>query len=138
LNGETQGTVKVDDKGQFEKELSLKQGENEIYAVAFDLLTNRSPQSEKIKVVLDQEPPPLRIDTPEEGKRFSQQNQVIEVRGQSEPEALLYFNNHLLVLDPEGKFATKFRLTKGENKLQFLARDQAGNESKRELKVFFD
>ena len=138
LNEESQGKFETDDQGQFESEITLKEGENEIYAVAQDLLGHYSPQSERWRVVLDEVPPELVIEIPTEGEKFYQEkSRLVEIKGQVEPEALVYLNDHLLIVDKKGRFSTQLKLSEGENLLRFLAQDQAGNQTKKEIKVFY-
>lgn len=138
LNEKSLGEVKADDQGQFEKTITLNEDENQIYGVAQDFLGNYSNPSEKIRIIFDQEPPELIIEAPEDSRTFyQQQNQTIQVKGQTEPDAALYFNDHLLILDSNGSFDTRLKLQEGENILKFLARDPAGNETEKEVKVFY-
>lgn len=138
LNEESQGESKTDNQGQFEKTVTLNKKENEIYGVTQDFLGNCSNPSGKIKIIFDQEPPELTIVAPEEGKRFYQeQNRTVEIRGQTEPEASLYFNDHLLILNSNGNFNTHLKLKEGENLLKFLVRDPAGNQTEKEVRVFY-
>lgn len=138
LNEESLGEIKTDDQGQFEKTMTLTKDENEIYAVAQDFLDNYSSPSEKIKIVFDDEPPELEVETPKDGEKFYQEkNQTIQLKGQTEPKTSLYFNDHLLVLDADGNFSTQFKLREGENILRFLAKDPAGNKIEKQISVFF-
>lgn len=138
LNEKSQGEIETDDQGQFTQTINLEEDENEIYAVAQNFLGNYSPQSERTRIIFDDEPPELKIEKPADGEKFYQErNRVIEIKGQTETEAQLYLNDHLLVLDSEGKFSTQFKLSEEGNILRFLAKDAASNQTERKLTVFY-
>jgi len=138
LNEETQLVIEVDTNGQFETKLSLDENENQIYAIAQDLLGNYSSRSEKIKIIFDNQAPELEIETPAEDEKFYQEkNRAIEIHGQTETNASLYLNDHLLILNSNGEFSTQLKLEEGENILKFLVKDQAGNETEKEIMVFY-
>jgi len=138
LNEEAQNAIEVDKDGQFETKLTLNENENQIYAIAQDLLGNYSSRSEKIKIIFDDQAPELEIKTPTEDEKFYQEkNRAIEIHGQTETNASLYLNDHLLILNGNGEFSTQLKLEEGENILKFLVKDQAGNETEKEIMVFY-
>jgi hypothetical protein len=145
LSGYTEAGVKVtllrdgialadtisDTGGDFEfKNIGLKEGENNFYTVAEDNEANESDASRTYTVIFDNAKPELKVDEPEAGKRFFDADSPITVNGKTEAGSQLTLNGKFISVDGDGNFSSRWPLAEGDNQLDFLARDQAGNETK--------
>lgn len=125
-----------DADGNFEfKDIVLKEGNNEFRAEAVDSQGNSSEPSKTHLVTFDNTPPRLTIDQPEAGKRFFDKDSPILISGQTEIDTSLTISGKFILVDSEGKFSTKWPLSEGDNQLDFLVRDPAGNETKQLLTI---
>lgn len=125
-----------DADGQFEfSDVVLKEGENEFYAEAVNSQGLSSEASKSYNVSYDSEAPVLTIEEPEAGKRFFDKDSPITVRGKTDPGAQLTVNSKFVFVNGEGIFSTKLPLSSGDNQLDFVCRDEAGNETKKNLSV---
>lgn len=125
-----------DSDGNFEfKDIILKEGNNEFFAEASDDQGNSSGPSKTWLTTFDNTPPRLTVDQPEAGKRFFDQDSPITISGQTEVDNDLTINAKFVLVDSEGKFSAKWPLAEGDNQLDFLVRDPAGNETKKLLTV---
>lgn len=113
--------------------LPLSSGENEIYVQATDEAGNTSQKSGLITIAFDDTPPELEINQPEDGS--STQEKEININGKTEAEATLYINERLVILDSEGNFNYPLALAEGENLVQIVATDEAGNKTEEEIKI---
>ncbi len=125
-----------DTEGNFEfKNAVLKEGNNEFFAEAVDSQGNSSEPSKTQLTTYDNTPPQLTIDQPKAGTRFFDKDSPMTISGQTEVDTSLTINGKFVLVDSEGKFSTKWPLAEGDNQLDFLARDPAGNETKKILTV---
>jgi len=126
----------ADNEGNFSSgKLNLTLGQNEIYALAIDKAGNQSTPSEKVAVWYDNEPPTLEISQPEDGKTVSEETGKINIVGKTDPNTELTVNEHLVILDKEGNFKYTLGLSLGENQIQIVAIDKAGNKTEKSLTV---
>ncbi len=120
-----------DDQGNFEfKNIGLLDGENNFYTIAEDNQANKSEASRTETVVFDKDKPELKVDQPEAGKRFFDADSPITVKGKTEAGAQLTLNGKFVTVGSDGNFSTRWPLSGGDNQLDFVARDRAGNETK--------
>lgn len=116
-----------------EKIGKLRAGENTIYVVAQTTKGNNKKESEKYTVFYKNQPPTLEVNTPKEGDTVSKQE--IQLEGKTDTKVNIWVNNQPVVVDYQGNFKKSYRLKEGENKLLFLAEDEAGNTEQVELTV---
>ncbi|MFZ5366416.1 MAG: Ig-like domain-containing protein [Patescibacteria group bacterium] len=139
LNNSSYQKVITSEDGTFLADnLNLTEGQNEIYATAQDNAGNKSQPSAKMIIVFDKTPPELTIDKPQDKAHFiGEKQRKIQISGKTDPGTILTINEHLEVLDKDGNFSLSFTLSEGENVLKFIATDQAGNKTEKEIKVTF-
>jgi hypothetical protein len=126
----------ADNDGNFSfKKVNLRNGENEVYALARDSQGNKSQPSESWIVTVDNEAPKLNLTQPEDGQRFFDTDNPIIVAGLTEPRATLLINDRVLIIDDSGEFKTKLWLNEGDNQIEVVAKDAAGNETREALIV---
>jgi len=134
LNGRNVKEIITEKSGAFTAKISLTGERNEISLIAEDKDGNKSQESEKFIIILDEKPPELEIFSPV-GEKVSWEEKQIEISGQTEKEASLYVNTHFLILDQEGNFTQTISLSEGENIIKITAKDEAGNETEKEIIV---
>ncbi len=136
LSGELEATDTADEEGEFSIWVELDEGENEIVVKAKDEAENESFSVTKI-VEWDKESLEMSVDNPQEGSEyFGQQNQTIEVKGTvNKIEARVTINGLYTNVDGEGVFSHALRLSEGDNTIEVIGTDPAGNISTISLKV---
>lgn len=130
------GETVADSEGSFVLEnLKLTSGRNEITAIAQDAAGNESQPSASTVIEFDTTPPALEITSPENGATITGLENKIILEGRTEEGAIIYVNNRLVVVGPEGDFDYQYPLEEGENTLTIIAQDKAGNQTEKELKI---
>ncbi|MFH0943401.1 MAG: hypothetical protein V1810_04485 [Candidatus Beckwithbacteria bacterium] len=136
LRGISLDEMIVEANGQFEfKAVHLKEGENEIYLKASDNQNTVSEPSMSYVVIVDNITPELEIFEPSEGERFFDQDNPITISGKTEPDLNLSINSRFVLVKNDGSFSTTLSLSEGDNPIEAVVRDLAGNETKKSLKV---
>ena len=129
LNGQEEEVV-VDNQGEFIfDDLTLEEGENKLIAIAVDAGGNESKTSDLVTIVYDRESPQLTLTSPEEGQEFFDEDLEVLVAGETDADARVNVNNFYTVVDTEGNFVKRLSLEEGENAIQVVAKDKAGNET---------
>jgi len=135
LNDVLMGSTLVTKEGKFEiSDLTLNEGENKIYTFARVDDTQSSP-SRTIFVTLKENPPKLEILAPTDKSVISGKEKKATIEGETDPDASLSINNHWVIVKNDGTFSFELSLSAGENKIEIVARDSAGNETKTTLSV---
>ena len=136
LSGGLEATDTADEEGSFSIWVELDEGENEIVVKAKDEAENESFSVTKV-VEWDKEPLEMSVDNPQEGSEyFGQQNQTIEVKGTvNKDKARVTINGLYTNVDGEGVFSHALRLSEGENTIEVVATDPAGNINTISLKI---
>ncbi len=138
LGSQLSTQVKAGSDGTFSVEIQLSEGENTLTTYSQDAAKNESEITTPVRVVFDATPPVLDIISPEQNTRMEgARNQTITVTGATDPGAHIVLNDRTIFPKNDSTFSTNFFLQEGENKLQFTAVDQAGNETKDERMVTF-
>lgn len=138
LDLEEVGRTEINEEGQFEFDLPLNEGENELVVYSIDQAENESRQTRNYLITLDTEAPSIELEQPQDGESFElRKNQLIEIKGKTEPNSRVFINERLVYANDEGSFSTRFQLSEGENKIKFRVIDQAGNVSEKEMTVNF-
>jgi len=126
----------VSNDGEFEfSEVHLREGENEIYTVAFDDAGNTSGDSTAYTITVDNENPELSIDSPSDGDRFFDNDSPITVSGSTEEGVNLKINNYFVMVKSDGSYSTSVNLSDGDNEIEAIAIDEAGNKTRVAVKV---
>jgi len=138
LNGEKNEAVTISDDGSFEVNISLDDGENTITAYSRDEAKNESSVTREYRVMLDTKAPKLEISKPENEASFEgRSNQDVVLEGVTDKDVKVYVNAHIVFPDDEGKFKYTLYLNEGDNEVEIVAKDKAGNSTKSELKLKF-
>ena len=111
----------------------LKVGKNSILVKATANNGKHSKESEIYTVVYMNKPPTLEVTTP--GDNETKTKQELSVEGKTDVGVTVRINNQPVVVDVQGNFKKSIRLKEGENTLEVIAEDDAGNQEKKEIKV---
>lgn len=136
LNDHMESKVKVkDDKTFLFEEIILSEGENIIKVKAADTNDKESDFSKPIIIVYKNTPPNLSIDSPSDDQGFSKEENTINVLGKTVPGAKVTVNNLWAIVDANGNYSKNIRLDNGENAINVVAVDEAGNKTEMKIKV---
>lgn len=138
LNGQEVATTTAQSDGKFVAELPLSEGENSLTTYATDKANNESETTTPVRIIFDATPPDLEITTPQDGTRFEgARNQTVTITGTTDSDAHIVLNGRSVFPKNDGSFSTTYFLSEGENSLEFVALDRAGNETKQTIMVVF-
>ena len=137
FNGSEQESL-TDKDGQFAFSKILSIGENNFSAIAVDPAGNISQKNKDYKIVFDNKPPTLTVDSPADGAQFlGSKERQITIEGTSEPNTQITVNDRIVAGDDNGKFQYTITLNDGENKFTVKSIDQAGNTTETALTLNF-
>lgn len=130
-------TITLDNLGKFSVTIPLQEGENSLNITVMDKAGNR--ESKTLLVVKDSVAPVLTLDNVLENA--VSRTSVLSVSGKiSDNQAL---NDVVLTLgstpvkpNADGTFVANVDLTAGENTIELVATDKAGNQSKQSAKIY--
>jgi len=130
VNGQ-EATVAED--GKFEREVILQEGDNTLRIEATDDVGNVTTQ--EIIIHRKTTPPNLELNI-EEGATFQQSE--IQIIGKTDPGAAVLVGGQAVAVNSLGEFQTTLNLLTGENLLEVVAQDQAGNVTQRQRRLNFE
>ncbi|WP_273852181.1 S8 family peptidase [Guptibacillus spartinae] len=133
-NGEEKVTTSSDNDGNFSEEIQLSEGENRLTARAS---TDRgmTEESEAVLVILDQEKPELTITSPKDGWKTNKGS--VTVNGEVNDENLAWVKvNGKKAKVENGDYSLRILLEQGENNIKVVAKDKAGNKTKKSITVY--
>jgi hypothetical protein len=139
LNQKIIKKISAESNGQFlASNIELEKGYNSIYAIAIDQAQNSSAESKKELITFDQQPPELTLEKPDSRAQFFGSNQQrMEIKGSTETSASVTINERSVVVDNQGNFVTFILLEEGEQAIEIIAEDEAGNETRQEISVTY-
>jgi flagellar hook assembly protein FlgD len=123
----------VAEDGQFKREVILQEGENILRIEATDDVGNVTAQ--EIIIRRDTIPPTLSVNVQE--REVFQQAEV-QIIGKTDPGALILIGGQTVAVSSLGEFQTTVKLLNGENLLDIVAQDQAGNTTQLQRRVSFN
>lgn len=123
----------VTEGGQFERELILQEGDNIVRIEAIDDVGNVASQ----EIILHRKttPPALEMNV-NDGETFQQSE--VQLTGKTDAGATVLVGGQAVTVSPLGEFQTTVKLLKGENLLEVMAQDQAGNVTQRQYRLSYD
>jgi flagellar hook assembly protein FlgD len=123
----------VAEAGGFEHEVILQEGDNTLKVEVTDDVGNAS--SQEIIIHRKTTAPSLSLSV-DEGEIFQQAE--VQILGKTEPSTSLLVNGQAVNVNALGEFQTTVSLLQGENMLEFVAQDQAGNVTQLQRRLNFD
>lgn len=129
----------VDASGSFSfPSIQLQKGSNEFRLTSIDQSGNESAPSPLVRINYDNEKPKLSLSSPKEGAQFfGASERLIAITGETDQDTHVVLNNRSLVVGSDGSFTTSYELQEGENQLQIIATDKAGNITSTTIKVAY-
>ncbi|MCB0153975.1 MAG: hypothetical protein KDF65_04195 [Anaerolineae bacterium] len=122
----------VAEDGTFQREVILQEGDNILRVEAIDDVGNVATQ----EIVLHRKTAaPLLTLNVEDNTVFQQAE--VQIIGKTEPGATLTVGGQLVNISSLGEFQTTVNLQNGENLLEVVAQDQAGNVSRLQRRLNF-
>lgn len=136
LNNELIDETRTKKDGTFSFEETLSTGENTVKAKA--KADNKFSDFSQIStVIFSNTAPKLEISTPTDGQSFSKDQNFIDVKGTTDPDARVTVNGFWAIIHENNSFLYTLGLQNGENKISVIATDQAGNKTEKEIKVSY-
>ncbi|WP_242057406.1 S8 family peptidase [Pseudalkalibacillus hwajinpoensis] len=133
-NGEEAAVTTSNEEGNFTTEIQLSDGENQLTARAS---TDRgmTGESDAVMVTLDQTKPELTITSPKDDWKTNKGS--VTVKGDVHDENLAWVKvNGTKAKVEDGAFSHRMLLEQGENIIKVVAKDKAGNKTKKSIKVY--
>lgn len=131
------GITEVSENGDFVfDKISLDDGDNYFSAIASTEKTGSGDGSETINVVYDTLAPSLTLTNPSEDS-LSVDSIDFDIVGITDKDASVLINGRILKVDSDGGFKEKWQLNTGKNDLEIIARDVAGNETKKSISITY-
>jgi len=134
-NQQKASSLNADFNGQFEFEQLLEERNNQFYVVSTDSYSQKQTQSKLYNVTFIKEPPNLEISSPQDNKKYYDSKLIVE--GITDSEVYVKVNNASVVVKADGSFSHSLQLQKGENQIEIIASDQAGNTTEKKLSVTY-
>ncbi len=123
----------VAEDGTFAREVILQEGENVLRIAATDDVGNITTQD--IVVRRKTAPPPLSLNV-ENNQSFQQPG--VQIMGKTEPGVLLTIGGQAVAVSSLGEFQANVNLVQGDNLLEVMAQDQAGNVTSLQRRIRYD
>jgi bacillopeptidase F len=133
-NDEEVASVATGEDGTFSSEVTLNEGENRL-TVKASTDNGSSEASTPVKVVYDKVKPQLTIDSPENKLKTNQQEITVEGSVSDENLDWVKVNGQKITIT-DGKYSKGILLDEGENVIEVVARDKAGNQETKQVTVF--
>lgn len=117
--------------------VSLSTGNNTIKAQALQD-ANKSDYSNMATITVNNKPPQLTVDQPQDGQSFSKDNNTVTISGKTDPDVKITVNDFWAIVDESGNYSYVLKLQNGDNPIKVMATDQAGNKTEKDLKVTYN
>jgi hypothetical protein len=132
------GKVAANDAGEFEfGDILLDQGESTFTAIAISDNGGSSEPSKELTVVFDNVPPSLTMVNPSEDA-LKVSSPDFDVVGISDKGVSVTVNGRVAMVDDTGKFKLKYQLNSGNNDIEIIVTDLAGNETRKKISITYD
>src|SRR5699024_10369433 len=125
-DGEAVDSVEVGDDGEFSFDQELSEGENEFVAVS-KIDGAKTGESDPDMVTLDTEAPEVTIDNTVDVVKSNRETVTVEGNVQDENYDDVEVNGQKANVNDEGDFSKRILLDNGENVIEIVAADLAGN-----------
>ena len=136
INGIEQDDAKASDDGEFEfSQVKLRVGTSRVWATAEDESGTVSDESIEIKILVDNDPPQITLDSLQDSQEVSEKQ--LTVGGLIDEEASISVNGSFTLQASDNSFSKVITLGEGENTISITATDSAGNFATRDVSVTF-
>jgi bacillopeptidase F len=134
-NGEEVASVATTDEGTFSADIMLEDGANTLTAKAVTE-QGSTDESAPVTITLDQTKPAVSITSPVDGMKTNRES--VTVTGTVEETNLdwVKVNGQEAQVDENGNYSHRMLLNEGENVIEVVATDKAGNNESKTVKVY--
>lgn len=136
INDNLVNTSKSEKDGKFIFEETINPGENIIKAKT-TVNEKESNFSNSVAIVYKSALPSLNITSPSDNQTFPKDQNVVEIKGITDPDVKVTVNGYWAITDDNGNYSYNLTLQGGENKIKIIAEDIAGNKTEKEIKVTY-
>lgn len=131
------GKTEVTDNGDFSfNRINLDQGDNNFSAIASTDKNGSGEKSTPIDLIYDNNAPSLNLTNPSETS-LSVDSVDFDIIGTTDKGSSVLVNGRIAMVDDNGGFKLKWQLNTGKNNLEIIARDVAGNETKKTISITY-
>lgn len=131
------GYTEVSENGDFVfDKITLEQGDNYFSAIASTDKSGSGDGSETMNIVYDTLAPLLTITNPSEAS-LNVDYTDFDIIGTTDKGSSVLINGRIVKVDDDGNFKEKWQLNTGKNDLEIIARDVAGNETKKSISITY-
>ena len=131
------GVTDVSENGDFTfDKITLDFGDNYFNAIASTEKSGRGDGSETINIIFDNLAPSLTVTNPSEDS-LSVDYPDFDIVGTTDKGSSVLINGKIVKVDDNGGFKEKWQLNTGKNDLEIIARDVAGNETKKSISITY-
>ena len=131
------GKTEVTESGDFSfNKINLDEGDNNFSATASTEDNGSSEGSTPVDVVYDKTPPDLNLTNPSENS-LNIDYADIDIIGTTDKSSSILINGRMAMVDNIGNFKLRWQLNTGKNDLEVIARDAAGNETKKTISITY-
>lgn len=132
-NGEEVGSSEVGDDGKFSFDIELDEGANEFKAVSI-LRGANVGESAPVTVTLDTQSPELTIENPKNGDKTNRETITVEGTVADANLDFVKVNGQKAAVE-DGKYSKRILLDNGENEIEVVAQDLAGNTTTKSVTI---
>jgi hypothetical protein len=130
--------LEVKKDGSFEGKISgLKTGENAIKARFVTKNGDKSDFSREQTILYAKDAPKIDDLSPADNSEFKREEDRIEVSGKTSPDAKVYVNDFIAIVDESGGFSYMLKLSEGDNLVKVKAENEAGLTSEKTIRVIY-
>ena len=86
-------------------------------------------------MIKDSSPPELTLTNTENVKKSGSGEKLYDVSGKAESDSKVTINGHFALVSSDGSFSFKIDLHEGDNSIDVVATDRAGNQTLAQLTV---
>lgn len=130
LNDTQKLETTTDTKGNFIlPNVKLQEGNNTIKARAQNSKGIESSLSNTISILYLLKKPTLVLISPQDNQTFKTNDNPITISGKTDPKTRVTVNGFWAIMKDDGSFSYLLTLQKGDNNIQVVSKDEAGNET---------
>jgi hypothetical protein len=136
INDEEIDSQPISEKGTFSFAQKLNKGLNEIKVKA-KINNKESEFSDVFNVTYQDKAPELTIDSPSDGQHFGKGDGKVLVTGKTDANTSVTVNDFWAVTDENNQYSYTLNLKDGDNQINIVATDLAGNKTEKSIKVSY-
>lgn len=130
LNAIEYKRMTVPDSGSFTfPNIPVDEGAMSVTAKLIDAKQNTSDLSTAVTTVIDRTPPKLTVDNPTDNLTVNDGTHKVTVSGITDPDMTVTINGRIAIVKSDGSFTYSLPISDGQNKVEVLSKDAAGNST---------